>query len=268
MDILDCPEGIPSSARVALESLIGDGFLGSAVYRPQTGSTNTDALTELQHSRPTSEFLPRLHWADRQTGGRGRQGNQWIAEPDALTFSLIMECDKEDMRLSLFVGVAVARAIEFVCAPCRVALKWPNDIYSTDGKLGGILIETTHPMSNAVAVGVGLNINQSPKLESKARQVPATSLAALASRRVDRIEVLTTLVESIVSLTNEPDTDELMDGYRDRCALSGSEVALYQNDRQVSGYCAGVNDAGELELIVNDRRVAFRSGEVHRLRVP
>ncbi|MFW5890449.1 MAG: biotin--[acetyl-CoA-carboxylase] ligase, partial [Marinilabiliaceae bacterium] len=44
----------------------------------------------------------------------------------------------------------------------EVSIKWPNDIYHRDRKLGGILVENTlngSNISHAIA-GIGLNINQ------------------------------------------------------------------------------------------------------------
>jgi BirA family biotin operon repressor/biotin-[acetyl-CoA-carboxylase] ligase len=58
------------------------------------------------------------------------------------------------------VSVAICEAVEQFIGD--VSIKWPNDIYWRDGKLGGILIEHTLQGSGIKdsIIGVGLNVNQ------------------------------------------------------------------------------------------------------------
>ena len=61
--------------------------------------------------------------------------------------------------LSLCVGVAVARALERAGAE-GIRLKWPNDIWFRDRKLGGVLLELRAEASGPahVVIGVGINV--------------------------------------------------------------------------------------------------------------
>ena len=110
-----------------------------------------------------SELLPRLYLADEQTAGRGRHGRSWHSGAGSLTFSLLTQwrlpTERPSNLLSIAVGVAIARAIEFACAPLRTRLKWPNDVYVDQGKVAGILIETNHRAADRVVIGVGINVN-------------------------------------------------------------------------------------------------------------
>lgn len=118
-------------------------------------STNTELMRRARGGR----LAPVLLVAERQTAGRGRLGRQWLGEPGAsLTFSLGLPLAPPDWSgLSLAVGVAVAEALH-----PAVQLKWPNDLWVQDRKLGGILIETAAPPdggpSRFTIVGVGLNL--------------------------------------------------------------------------------------------------------------
>jgi BirA family biotin operon repressor/biotin-[acetyl-CoA-carboxylase] ligase len=124
---------------------------------PQVDSTNTELMRRGRAGRTE----PILLVAQRQTAGRGRLGRQWQSEAGAsLTFSLGMVLAPADWSgLSLAVGVGVADALH-----PRIRLKWPNDLWLDDRKLGGILIETassTDAESGArfTVVGVGINIS-------------------------------------------------------------------------------------------------------------
>src|SRR4051812_25393713 len=85
------------------------------------------------------EMDPVLLVAERQTSGRGRLGRGWRSAPgESLTFSLGLKLGPADWSgLSLAVGVSLAETLH-----PRIQLKWPNDLWVGDRKLGGILIET------------------------------------------------------------------------------------------------------------------------------
>ncbi len=119
------------------------GFTVEAL--PQVDSTNS----ELMRRSRLGQTEPVLLVAERQTAGRGRLGRQWQSQPhDSLTFSLGLLLAPADWAgLSLAVGVCLAEALH-----PDVRLKWPNDLWLGDRKLGGILIETATPVSPASGV--------------------------------------------------------------------------------------------------------------------
>lgn len=137
-------------------------------------STNTQLLQRLRGAqgaalqdmvlpgRRASDTQPCLLVAEHQTVGRGRMGRSWQAAPGAsLTFSLALALAPVDWSgLSLAVGVALAEALDR--APQgrpRIGLKWPNDLWLDQRKLGGVLIETVSVGSQRMAViGIGLNV--------------------------------------------------------------------------------------------------------------
>jgi BirA family biotin operon repressor/biotin-[acetyl-CoA-carboxylase] ligase len=101
--------------------------------------------------------------AEQQTAGRGRRGKTWVS-PFAANIYLSVVWDFEQGAqslegLSLAVGVAVKRALT-AHGVAGVKLKWPNDIYVEQKKLGGILLEMIGDPAGhcTVVVGVGLNI--------------------------------------------------------------------------------------------------------------
>jgi BirA family transcriptional regulator, biotin operon repressor / biotin---[acetyl-CoA-carboxylase] ligase len=118
-------------------------------------STNS----ELMRRARTGTMEPVLLVAQRQSAGRGRLGREWAsADGASLTFSLGMVLAPADWSgLSLAVGVSLAESLH-----PAIRLKWPNDLWLHERKLGGILIETAsfgEPQARRYAViGVGINI--------------------------------------------------------------------------------------------------------------
>jgi BirA family biotin operon repressor/biotin-[acetyl-CoA-carboxylase] ligase len=126
---------------------------------PELDSTNS----ELMRRARAGQADPLLLVAERQTAGRGRLGRAWHSTAgQSLTFSLGLRLAPADWSgLSLAVGVSVAESLH-----PAVQLKWPNDVWLDDRKLGGILIETASFGEGAGAryavIGIGLNIAPRP----------------------------------------------------------------------------------------------------------
>lgn len=121
-----------------------------------------------------------------QTAGRGQRGNRWESRPGLnLMFSLVLEPThvrvERQFGISQAAAVAASDAVRTATAgrvACRV--KWPNDLYVGDRKLGGILIEhalQSEYLSRSV-VGIGINVRQRdfdpalPNPTSIARELP------------------------------------------------------------------------------------------------
>ena len=119
---------------------------------PEIYSSNS----ELMRRARAGQHEPTLLVAERQTAGRGRMGRVWQSHPgDSLTFSLSLPLAPKDWSgLSLAVGLSLAESLH-----PGVGLKWPNDLWFQDRKLGGILVEAASMGGRSqVVVGVGLNI--------------------------------------------------------------------------------------------------------------
>jgi BirA family biotin operon repressor/biotin-[acetyl-CoA-carboxylase] ligase len=123
---------------------------------PEIDSSNS----ELMRRARAGQHEPTLLVAERQTAGRGRMGRVWQSAPgDSLTFSLSLPLTPQDWSgLSLAVGLSLAESLH-----PDVGLKWPNDLWFQDRKLGGILVEAASMGGRSqVVVGVGLNIRPRP----------------------------------------------------------------------------------------------------------
>ena len=103
--------------------------------------------------------------ADYQTAGKGQRGNSWeAAAGQNLLFSFVLYPvfieAQHQFVLSQIAALSVKEALDGLVAD--VSIKWPNDIYWREKKIGGILIEHNvdgSHLSRSI-VGVGLNVNQ------------------------------------------------------------------------------------------------------------
>lgn len=133
---------------------------------PTCHSTNATA-NRLVKNRLAAHGL--IVVAGQQLAGKGQRGNQWLTEPfKNLTFSIVLDLNyltpADIFMLNMAVGLAVLKAVQSEVRVKQEAfkVKWPNDIYYLDKKLGGILIETLLRSDKTfwAVVGIGLNVNQ------------------------------------------------------------------------------------------------------------
>jgi BirA family biotin operon repressor/biotin-[acetyl-CoA-carboxylase] ligase len=139
-------------------------FIGkNLIYLPSCHSTN-DVATEKIQNEPI--FDGTLVITSDQTAGRGQRGNNWEALPGQnITMSVILKPDFLNATSQFSLNIAVSLGVyEFLSkyAVDGLSIKWPNDVYVGNRKMGGILIENTLSGSRVVysVVGIGLNINQ------------------------------------------------------------------------------------------------------------
>ena len=133
------------------------------VHIDETDSTNSWLRKRLAADERSDANL--VIWAEYQTAGRGCGTNQWESERgENLTFSMLIHPKElpatQQFHISMAISLAICEAIGQYIGD--VSIKWPNDIYWRNGKIGGILIENTLKGSIIMdsIIGVGLNVNQ------------------------------------------------------------------------------------------------------------
>ena len=136
---------------------------------------------------------------DRQLAGRGHRGNTWESSPSLnLTFSTLLKpvflAVKDQFQLNMAISLAVSDAVQKSISNV-IRLKWPNDIYIEDRKVGGMLIENQLQggMISSSIVGIGLNVNQEDFTHPKASSLyivsgVLTELNSLFQQLVESIE--------------------------------------------------------------------------------
>lgn len=100
-----------------------------------------------------------------QKAGKGQAGNTWESTEDKnLLFSLVLYPLRikveEQFLISQLVSVAIKKTLDAYTE--NISIKWPNDIYWNDKKLGGILIENSLQSGRikSTVIGIGINVNQ------------------------------------------------------------------------------------------------------------
>lgn len=120
----------------------------------ELGSTQEYALSLLKSSTP----LPFCVLAQRQTQGRGSRGNTWESAQSAILFSFAFDknslpSDLPLQSLSIYVGCLMEQFLNQ--KDFDVWIKWPNDLYLQDQKIGGIITQSS---GESCICGIGINV--------------------------------------------------------------------------------------------------------------
>jgi len=228
-------------------------------------STNDYLKVELSKSAPFNEGT--VIMAEEQSGGRGQSGNRWLSEPGKnLTFSILLKpsflSPLQQFNINIVICVAIYEAL-YPLFGDELAIKWPNDIYVGDLKLGGILIENIlqgNDWKDSI-VGIGINVNQEDFFGLK----NACSIKELLHREYILTDLLYDLCKSIekhyFQLKNQGITDlELI--YKG--ALYGlNKVRKFNLDGvSVEGKIIDVADDGQLIVDFNGHSARFNFKEI------
>ena len=173
----------------------------------QTDSTN-DWLRI--NGEMTADCLMRVVTAEFQTDGRGQQGNHWESEKSAnLLFSIKIAPKSVDAGGQFILSQAIALAITDSLAPLllengtALSVKWPNDIYWKEKKLGGILIENRlqgRSLAESI-IGAGLNVNQKSFTDYAPNPVSVKNITGADTDRRKLLEsILTKFADYLVKI--------------------------------------------------------------------
>jgi len=160
------------------EQIIGNKI----IYHDVIPSTNTFATNLLKHKRPPEGTIIS---AKQQTTGRGHGANKWESKRGKnLTISIVLypvflKAD-EQFLLSMAISLGIKDFLELFTE--NIYIKWPNDIYVSDDKIAGILIENSISGNNFdyCVAGIGININQEKFTEAASNP---TSLIQITGRK-------------------------------------------------------------------------------------
>lgn len=242
-------------------------------------STN-DAL--LARAREQSVHAVAL-LAEQQTAGRGRQGRAWVS-PFArnlyLTLGWHLKVPTAALSgLSLVIGCALAEAIDARYGT-HIALKWPNDLYLAERKMGGILIDlaSVSDAEATVVVGVGLNVSMPDDAASRIDQ-PWTDLSQHSVTPVSRNTLAACVLSAMAdALETFPEQGLAAWRYRwqSRDMLAGVPIRVTRGaldaEPELVGTGAGISamgalrvatEGGTIDVVAGDASIRRRSDSTH-----
>lgn len=165
--------------------------------------------------------------------------------------------------MSLVLGVAVSRALLTFGAK-DVGLKWPNDLFYGDRKLGGILVEIQGELQDGVVqviAGIGINVHMK---QAETVDQPWTSLAGAWPDIVwTRNTLVAAIVSEVIKITAEFERQgfaSFRDEWQARDIFFNQDLVARDGGAQGKG--AGIDTTGNYLVDTEQGRMAIRAGDI------
>jgi BirA family biotin operon repressor/biotin-[acetyl-CoA-carboxylase] ligase len=238
------------------------------IYLKEVDSTNEYIKRYLNSGRLTAGTVV---VAELQSQGKGRAGRKWDSPRGGLWFSVLLrpEIPLERMALlSLVFAVGISQALnKFIDVNCQ--LKWPNDIYISDKKLAGILLESVNSAhNNSLIVGVGINMNLDKNTLSPANRELAANLSDYSPVILDRSHILSAVLQYMdiyYKLFLDAGFDAILPEYKAHCRHLNQPISVNSAGRVITGINIDIDTSGKLIIDTGRKIEEISAGDVNVL---
>ena len=222
------------------------------LLKTTTTSTNDD-MREIAEKGISSGLV----CSAQQTQGRGQHQRQWSSPEGNIYLSTLIQTKTAlDGRLALEVALNILQMPSL--QGLSLQIKWPNDLYSAQGKWGGILVEPLSP--HQAIVGVGINLN-TPPVENADQ--PITSLAMLGLAHTDRLTLIAELYTAIQQASQwfEHGSYNLAERFNHHAIWLNQQVEFEHAQGKLQGSFQGISNDGAV-LIKTHHVQSFYQGRL------
>lgn len=214
--------------------------------------------------------------SEMQTRGRGRLNRSWESPAGVgLWFSILLrpEIKPEECHLvNLLSAVSLADYLEqyiwkTFAKKFNIGLKWPNDLFTNNRKLSGILLQSniSSESINFLVLGIGLNVNQTEMDFPDAIREKAISLQMATNREWSREELLSGFMENFYENYNlflPQKKAEIIELYMKKLLYMNEDISINLNGERVTGVFKGLTPLGYLIIQSGDEERVITTGEI------
>lgn len=197
-----------------------------------------------------------VYVADYQHSGRGIDQNVWQSEEGKnLLFSIAVKPENlhpsQQFMLTKAISLAVTDSLALYFDSELLKIKWPNDIYYQNKKLGGMLI--THIINgNTIelsVIGIGINVNQNDFPKDLPNPISMTQITHKEISLTSLLENILLSVEDRLNQLKEVDLHHFISfEYLSRLFRLETWTQFKYRGEIVEARILGVNGYGQLLL--------------------
>lgn len=192
--------------------------------------------------------------ADFQTKGRGQGSNIWHSKAGHNIMMSFCWCPvalsaSRQFGISVAVSVAIAKILRHHQIP-DIKIKWPNDIWSGERKLAGMLVSNTVSGSTITQsiVSVGLNVNESDFPVELPNPVSMRMLTGIEYDRTLLMRQVLDLIGEYLGLIEKGKTDVLNNEFQSLLLGLGQKRVFSISGMKAVCEVRGVDEFGRLLL--------------------
>ena len=152
-------------------------------YYKKLNSTNDTSLKKIAKGIERGIVI-----ANFQNKGKGQRGKNWISFEGNLFMSIFFQIKKKvGLKKITKINTSIVKTCVQKFTNYKVKIKLPNDILINNQKICGILQETVFMRNKKfLVVGIGININKSPKIEN----YPTNFINFFTKKNVKRLDLI------------------------------------------------------------------------------
>ena len=221
----------------------------------QTTTSTNDDVREIALSGVKTVLV----CSETQTQGRGQHQREWISPNGNIYLSTLLETRTPlDGRLALEIALNILQMPTFKSL-ANLQIKWPNDLYSAQGKWGGILVEPISPTQ--AIIGVGINLLPIPKKQITQQ---ATSVVQLGVEYPNRIQMISELYLAIQQAGQwfNHGCYNLAARFNHYAAFMDQNVHFEQINDSIEGIFKGIHEDGSVNLLTQQGFVNVYQGRL------
>ncbi|WDF68562.1 biotin--[acetyl-CoA-carboxylase] ligase [Sphingobacterium oryzagri] len=234
----------------------------------EVSSTNDYLKELLSNIKPLPEATAIM--AKHQTRGRGQRGSTWITQAGAnLTVSFNLYPNNLAIPKLFNLNMLVCLGIRHWLASMNLSasVKWPNDIYIGDKKIGGVLIENqlSGEIIRSSIIGIGLNINQldfPTELRHKTTSIRCETQQAHTYAIEDCSIELIKCIGELISGYDLAETSTILADYNALLFRKDVPSRFMLADQEVVGTIQGIDTTGRLRVAINGQEQVFDLKEI------
>ncbi len=226
----------------------------AVVLKAETTSTNDDVREIAQKGIKSA-----LVCSARQTQGRGQHQRPWVSPEGNIYLSTLLQTGTAiDGRLALEIALNILQCPSL--QPLKLQVKWPNDLYSHQGKWGGILVEPI--TAQQAIIGVGINIYQIHDVLDQS----VTSLTQLGLAQTDLMQLIAELYHAIQQAGEwfSHGSHQLANRFNHHAAFLSDMVYFEHHQGIAEGKFIGIQNDGAVTLQIADESHTFYQGRLRR----
>lgn len=220
--------------------------------------TEVDSTLDEAARQAASAATPLWIFAQRQTSARGRRGRPWSMPAGNFAATLLLRPEGPPAQAALrsfVMSLALYRSfVEVTGREKGFALKWPNDVLLNDGKVAGILLESTGAgqQTGFLSIGVGVNLVAAPPPgDVEATALRPVSILSETSVRVPPetfLEVLASHFARLEQQYQQYGFDPIRTGWLAHAARLGEVITARMTRNEYTGVFEDVDAEGHLVL--------------------
>lgn len=216
-------------------------------------STNEEVRRTIQAGKAVPGMA--IFTADQQKG-KGQRGKTWEAAKDqSLALSLLIKPHfltvHQQFLLSAMIALGTRNWLANQVSTDQFRIKWPNDLYWNNQKIGGILIEnivTSGGEWNWAIVGIGINLNQDKFPDNLPNPISLFQVNGKKSEPATAAKSLCASLSDFLQTAMSKDEQKILEQYQQLLYGSGELCNFSRAGVSFQAIPLGVTPQGELLL--------------------